>query len=147
MRYEFTVVQTATAPIDVVWDVIADATRWSEWGRFKVSRLEVDGAPVPNGVGALRVFGNPPVVSREEVVVFDAPHHLAYELRSGLPINGYRADVHLVADGDTTRITWTGGFDRARPAFTSAGFRAFLHRFIADTAKRAAATAEARARG
>jgi hypothetical protein len=144
MPYQFQVVHHAEAPVEVVWDVVADAPRWSEWGRFKTARLEHEGSPDPNGVGALRVFGNPPVLSREAVIVFDAPHHLAYELRSGLPIEGYRADVRLEPEGSGTRITWTSSFTRARPGFMGGFWKTFLRTFITDTAKRAAREAERR---
>lgn len=144
MSHEFRIVQHAEAPIEVVWDIISDARRWNEWGRFKTAQLEHEGSPDPNGVGALRVFGNPPVLSREAVIVFDAPHHFAYELRSGLPIEGYRSDVRLEPDGTGTRITWSSSFAQARPAFMGGFWRMFLRTFIADTAKRAAREAARR---
>lgn len=145
MAHELHVVQHAKAPVEVVWGVIADARRWNEWGRFRTARLEREGRTEPDGVGALRVFGNPPVLSREEVVVFDAPRHFAYELRSGLPIEGYRSDVRLEPEGAGTRIEWRSSFEAARPAFTAGFWRWFLERFIADTARRAAREAERRA--
>ena len=51
------------------------------------------------------------MTSREEVVAFEAPNHFAYVMLSGLPLRGYRADVHLVPDGAGTEIEWSGGFD------------------------------------
>jgi Polyketide cyclase / dehydrase and lipid transport len=143
--------QHTTAPIATVWSVLVDARRWNEWGRFKVAKLERLGTPADDGVGAIRNFGNPPMVSREEVVVYDEPNHFAYIMLSGMPIKGYRADVHLTPDdaanpmGSGTTIRWCSQFDSARPAFTSGFFAWFLKSFLKDTAKRLARTAEARA--
>ena len=119
-----------------------DATQWSEWGRFRVAKYERVGDAATDGVGAIRVFGNPPLLSREEVVVFEPHTHFAYKMLSGLPIDGYRADVYLEATPTGTNITWKSSFVTARPNFTGKFFAWFLHKFIADTAKRLARRAE-----
>ncbi len=142
MAYEWEVVQTVKAPIEIVWGVVTDARKWNEWGRFKKASLEKLGDGHDDGVGSIRAFGNPPMISREEVVVSDAPTHQAYTLLSGLPVVGYRADVHLTfADGITT-VRWQSRFDHARPRLASGFFAWFLRRFITDTAKRMARHAE-----
>ena len=142
MPYAFEVVAHSTAPPERVWPLLADARGWSSWARFTHSELEREGSPEPDGIGALRAFGSGPVRSREEVVAFDEPLHLAYELRRGMPIKGYRADVTLEPDGDGTRITWSSHFERATVPGTGAFYRWFLRTFIADTAKRLARAAE-----
>jgi hypothetical protein len=77
--------------------------------------VERDGVPAPDGVGAVRRFSVGPGGSREEVVVWDPPHHLGYIGRSGLPVRNYRADVYLLGvDGGTT-VTWQGHFDELVP--------------------------------
>ena len=93
MVHSWQVEQQANAPIERVWNHLVDATQWSEWGRFKVAKYERVGDAATDGVGAIRVFGNPPLLSREEVVVFEPHTHFAYKMLSGLPIDGYRADV------------------------------------------------------
>ena len=103
------------APIETVWDILADARSYRTWNLMTVSRLEREGVDTPDGVGAIRNFGAGSVLSREEVVVFEPPTHLAYVLLAGLPITDYRADVRLVPLGpESCRITWVGEFD-ARP--------------------------------
>jgi uncharacterized protein YndB with AHSA1/START domain len=143
VSYTFEVVVHAGAPRERVWALLADARGWSRWARFSHSRLERDGAPSPDGVGALRVFGTGPFNSREEVVAFEPPGHLAYELRRGMPIHGYRADVTLEPDGAGTRIAWSSRFERATVPGTAWFFRWFLRTFIADTARRLARAAAA----
>jgi hypothetical protein len=140
------IVEHSNAPVDDVWALLADARGWSQWARFSHSKLEREGAPTPDGVGALRVFGTGPFNSREEVVAFESPHHLAYEIRKGMPIDGYRADVRLEPDGSGTTIRWASTFATARPAIANGFFRWFLRTFLRDTARRLARAAEQRAR-
>jgi Polyketide cyclase / dehydrase and lipid transport len=70
-----------------------------------------EGTPAPDGVGALRRFAVGPFGSREEVVEFDPPGHLAYEARKGIPARRYRGDIFLGSDGEGTAITWTGSLE------------------------------------
>ncbi|MFM7270235.1 MAG: SRPBCC family protein [Actinomycetes bacterium] len=110
-RRTYVVRTRAEAPIERVWDLLVDATGWPRWTRIPRATYEREGEPAPHGVGAIRRMGAGRMVSREEVVAYDAPHHFAYVLHSGLPLRGYRADVHLAADGSGTTIEWSGGFD------------------------------------
>jgi uncharacterized protein YndB with AHSA1/START domain len=149
VSHTFEVVVHADAPRERVWALLADARGWARWARFSHARLEREGSPAPDGVGALRVFGTGPFNSREEVVAFAPPEHLAYELRRGIPIKGYRADVTLEPDGDgtRTRIVWSSRFERATVPGTAWFFRWFLRAFIADTARRLARAAAVDAPG
>lgn len=142
MARAWEVVQTTSAPIERVWQILIDARRWNQWGRFKHAELERLGEGHDDGVGAIRVFGQPPVLSREEVVVFEPNTHFAYVMLSGMPVNGYRADVYLSATETGTTIRWQSSFESTRPAWLAPVLAAFLRRFIVDTAKRLARTAE-----
>jgi len=133
--------RTTTAAPLAVWRWLADAASWQEWTGLTDTHLEREGVPAPDGVGAIRHFGRAGGSSREEVVVFDPPHHLAYVLLRGLPIANYRADVYLEPDGAGTRIRWHSTFDTRYPG-TGPAMRLFLRAFLGDTAKRLAARAE-----
>jgi uncharacterized protein YndB with AHSA1/START domain len=134
-------VRSAASP-ERVWAVLADARRWSEWAPFRTSVLEREGAPDADGVGALRRFGTGPVMSREEVVAFEPPHRLAYELRSGLPLRDYHAEVTLTPwpEGGT-EIAWRSRFTPRIPG-TGPLFRGLLQRILTDVATRLARRAE-----
>ncbi|MEY3360614.1 MAG: hypothetical protein RL531_333 [Actinomycetota bacterium] len=140
-RYEYTVrVHTAAPPADV-WDLLVDATGWPRWTPVPTAVYERDGEPAPHGIGAIRRLGRGRLVSREEVVAFEAPHHFAYVLLSGLPLRAYRADVHLVPDGSGTEIEWSGGFDatsRVAGSFWNAVLRFGIIRTIARALAREA---------
>lgn len=74
-----------------------------------------EGAPVPDGVGALRRFAVGPFGSCEEVVEFDPPTHLGYVARKGIPVRRYRGDIMLRAEGTGTAITWTASLEPLVP--------------------------------
>ena len=141
-RRTVVVTRHTKAPVESVWDLVAHAETWHEWASFTKSTLEREGAPTPDGVGAIRRFGFPVYTSREEVVAFEPPTHLGYVLRSGLPIRDYRSDVTLTTAGEGTDIEWRSSFE-SRPAdgwFWSAFFRFTLR----DFARRLARAAERR---
>ena len=142
----YTVTARSSAPPEVVFDVLADGARWKEWAGPLApnSSWDREGTPEPGGVGAIRKLGAWPVFSREEIVEYDPPRHLAYTLLSGMPVKDYRADVELTADGAGTTITWSGHFNPRIPG-TGPLFVAFFKRVVGGFAKRLAATAATRA--
>ena len=141
----YSVLARSAAPPEAVFAVLADGARWSEWAGplAPKSSWEREGASEPGGVGAIRKLGSWPVFSREEIVAYDPPKHLAYTLLSGMPVNNYRADVELTPDGAGTVITWSGHFTAKIPG-TGPLFAAFFRRVVGGFAKRLAATAAAK---
>lgn len=105
----------SAAPVEAVWALLSTVSTWPTWSRHKFARLEREGSPTPDGLGAIRVLAvdpkKPHKCNREEVVAFDPPAHFGYILLSGQPLDDYRADVRLTAlpDGGT-RITWESRF-------------------------------------
>ena len=131
---------------EVVFEVLADATRWHEWAGVTVgvSEWEREGDPAPGGVGAVRKLGRWPMFGREEITEYDPPHHLGYTILSGLPVRGYHADIDLVPgrDGGTT-IRWSGAFEPSVWG-TGAALEAVVGRIVHGYAKAAAKEAERR---
>ena len=117
-RRTFTVNVRSSAPIDVIWPLVAEARRWKEWTFLDRSELERTGAPDPDGVGALRRFTRLGVGSREEVVAWEPPRHLGYTIVSGMPVRDYRADVVLEPTEAGTAISWSVAFE---PRFAGTG--------------------------
>jgi len=142
--YEFKV--HCAAPFEVVFEILADATRWKDWAgsMITVSEWEREGDPAPGGVGAVRKLGRPPAFALEQIVEYDPPHHLAYTIVRGIPVRGYHADVDLVPDAAGTTIRWSGAFEPKIPG-TGALFAAVLGRIVHGYATSAAAEAERRA--
>lgn len=125
------IVRETTASPETVWRWLADASSWSQWSKLTDTRLEREGVPAPDGVGAIRRFARSGGSSREEVVVFDPPRHFAYVLLRGLPINNYRSDVTLEPTGTGTKIHWHSEFDRKLPG-TGHGMSAFIRFVLTD---------------
>ena len=110
----------SNAPREAVWRLVADARGWSRWGAWSGTKLEREGTPPPGGVGAIKVLTSEtrrPVVSREEVTVFEPPSRFGYKLlSSGLPLRDYDASITLdEATGGGTDITWRSQFDPKIP--------------------------------
>jgi hypothetical protein len=141
--YDLTV--HAQAPVDVVFGVLADATRWREWAGLMIdtSDWEREGDPAPGGVGAIRRLGRKPLYSREQIVEYVPPVHLAYTILSGIPARGYHADIDLRADATGTSIRWCAAFVPKVPG-TGALLALVLRRIVLGYARAAAAEAERR---
>jgi uncharacterized protein YndB with AHSA1/START domain len=100
----------AHAPIDLVWDTIADARSWPTWSPNSDAWLDAEGTPDPDGVGARRRFKTGRIVVREEVTTFEPPHHFEYRLLSGLPVQDYVAEILLTEIDEGTSIDWHSRF-------------------------------------
>ena len=118
----------SAAPPARVFDLLADAPGWKRWAGPMVVRSwwEREGSPEPGGVGAIRRLGLGKLSSREEIVEYDAPRHLAYTWLTKFPVRDYRADVRLEPDGTGTRIVWSGAFVPAFPGGATVMRRFFL---------------------
>ena len=138
---ELTVFGRSSAPPEVVWALLVDATAWSQWSSIPSAEREREGTDVRDGVGSIRKLGAAGFGSREEVVAYEPVQHFAYILLSGLPVREYRADVHLSADGDGTLITWQARFVpkwRATGPLLERFLRATLTGFARGLARHAA---------
>jgi hypothetical protein len=144
--YEFAL--SCAAPREVLFDVIADVTRWREWAGWTVgsSTFEHEGAPAPGGVGAVRKMGRWPLFTREQVAEYDRPRHLGYTVLSGFPVRGYHADVDFVADErGGTELRWSGAYEPLVP-WTGGMLEPVVERIVRAYAKAAVREAERRTR-
>lgn len=140
--YVYRVEARTDAPVEDVWPLLGEAGRWRDWSFLTGSGLERTGSPEPDGVGAIRRFTSYGVGSREEVLAWDPPHHLAYRILSGFPVRDYRADVTLEATGDGTRIEWAGSWSPKWPGtgrVLQAVLPRMMQRFADDVARYATA--------
>ena len=131
-RFRYEIVVHCDAPVSEVWPLIGEAERWKDWTFLTRSYLVRKGAPDPDGVGARRRFAVGPFGSVEEVVAFEPPRHLGYVAHKGMPARRYRADVVLDAEGDRTKVTWTGSLEPLVPGtgpLVVAYARSFVARF------------------
>lgn len=142
-QHSYDIEARSTAPIDLVFEVIADAPGWAGWvPSISRAQWETEGDPAPWGVGAVRALGaarGP--LSRERIVEFDPPRHQAYVIVSGpMPVKDYRADVRLTPTSDGgTHISWKGSWTTRVPGVSN-----FLAKMVLGFATGAAREAERR---
>jgi uncharacterized protein YndB with AHSA1/START domain len=141
-RTTYEVTAWSPAPVERVWALLADATTWRRWAGPLVlqSWWEREGDPPPGGVGAIRRLGVRGASSREEIVGYDPPRHLAYTWLTRI-VRDYRADVVLEPERGGTRIVWRGGFTAtavAPAAVMQRFFRTTVGGFARRLARRAA---------
>jgi hypothetical protein len=128
---------------DQVFALLADVSRWTEWGPFLRAELEQP-APGgdPNGLGAVRrLQARAAPASLERVIAYEPGRRFGYELLAGLPLRDYRAHVTLEPLPDGTRISWDSQF---RPKLPGTGwfYRRVLQAFIGRAAAGLARAAE-----
>jgi hypothetical protein len=69
-------------------------------------RLEREGVPPPNGLGAMRVIHARGLTIREEVVGWEPARLMAYRVVSGAPFRDHLGEIRLVPEGDGTRVDY-----------------------------------------
>ena len=112
MPYSIDVSATSSARPELVFDHLATAVTWSEWGGLPMrSERARAGDPEPDGIGSIRRIGR----FREEVVAFDPPKRYSYTMPAGIPVDGYRADVTLRPHASGTAIRWQARFEQRIP--------------------------------
>jgi len=104
-------VATTPASRAQVWALLADASKWSEWGTW--SKVEVeDGAEHTSG--AIRVLRQAPFTVRERVTEWVPNERMGYEMLEGMNVQGYRSTVLLEdAPGGGTTVRWRSTYDEA----------------------------------
>jgi uncharacterized protein YndB with AHSA1/START domain len=102
----FTFEQEIAAPPQTVFDVLTEHQRYAAFTPMRRSALEREGAPAPNGVGAIRVLTalGPPL--REEVIAYESPSRFSYRLLSGAPVRDHVGSVELTPRGSGTRMVY-----------------------------------------
>lgn len=101
--------------IDLVWEVIADNTSWTDWFE-KCAWVRADEA-VWTAVGQTRTIKSSPFVIEETCAALDAPHRWAIELNhSNLPMARRMIEVLDLTDTsrngeDRTEVRWTAALE------------------------------------
>ncbi|MFD8495477.1 SRPBCC family protein [Amycolatopsis sp. NPDC059657] len=134
----------AQAAPAVVYALLRDGASWPEWSPLGAFELLREGETEREGVGALRLFRTASIKSREEIVELVPDRRLSYELRGGLPLRDYRADVDLTPRDGGTDIHWHSRFEPKIPG-TGWFYRWFLGRVLRQMARTLAARADATA--
>jgi uncharacterized protein YndB with AHSA1/START domain len=137
---------TSAAP-DVVWALVADATRYPQWGPWSAAGYRGTPGHAPGAVywlrSASRAYGRH-VTTVERVEEIDQGRRIGYTVvGGGMPVRGYQGEVTLTPVPGGTRISWTASWDKTlRGRLVWRGLRDFFPGML--TSLTAAADREAR---
>jgi uncharacterized protein YndB with AHSA1/START domain len=103
---------TTRAPRARVWELVADANRYPDWGPWQAGGYDPP-APGPSMSGMRPVFRLGRTTSHERILEVDQGSRVVYTVERGIPVRSYRAEIVLTdtADGGT-RIDWSATWDR-----------------------------------
>ena len=105
----------AQAAPEAVWELVANADRYSEWGPWSASGYENLGGQAPDGAGVIRWMRYGRTTTVEKVLESERARRLMYTVVKGIPVRNYRAEVTLSPVGEGTHIRWAASWDRTLP--------------------------------
>jgi uncharacterized protein YndB with AHSA1/START domain len=110
------VTRTIPAPAEPVFDLLADHANYDRFRPIHASKLLREGAPAPNGVGALREIKVRPLRFAEEVTAYERPARLDYLIvELNVPFEHHGGSIRLAPDRDGTRVDWTSSYSVPTP--------------------------------
>ena len=127
---------TTSAPPSAVWALLADASKWSQWGAWTESGVEGGGE---QQLGAVRTLYKRPYRLRERVTEWVPNERHSYELLEGMKVQGYRSTISLEERPEGgTLVRWRSTYEKAG-AFTGLVLRLAIRDASRRLAKAAAA--------
>ena len=115
-RLQVAAESVASAAADDVWALVADATRYPQWGPWSAAGYRGTAGHAPGAVywlrSASRAYGRY-VTTVERVEEIDQGRRIVYTVVGGnMPVRGYRGEVTLTPVPEGTRINWTASWDK-----------------------------------
>ena len=104
----------AQAAPEAVWELVANAGTYSEWGPWSASGYQNPGDHA-DGPGVIRWMRYGHTTTVERVLDAEKGRRLAYTVVKGIPVRNYRAEVTLTPEGAGTHIRWSASWDRTLP--------------------------------
>lgn len=103
-----TVKRVVKAPIDKVFDLLADHANYKNFPGIKNSVLVREGKSEKNGVGALREITAMGAWFQEEITHYDRPRRLDYQIvKARPPMDHEGGSVRLAPHAEGCEVTWT----------------------------------------
>jgi uncharacterized protein YndB with AHSA1/START domain len=121
---------------EAVWALVADASRYPQWGPWSKCGYRGEAGHAPGTVywlrSANRAYGRY-VTSVERIEQVDEGRRLVYTVLGGIPVRGYRAEITLTPSPDGTHVSWTASFDNTlRGRLVWRSLRDFFPAMLAD---------------
>ena len=103
-----TVTRTINAPIEKVFDLLADHANYKAHFGVKESKLVKEGKPDRNGLGAVRYIDSGPIQFEEEITLYDRPRRYDYLItKCSAPLEHQGGSIRFESVGNATKVTWT----------------------------------------
>lgn len=100
--------KTLKAPIEKVFDLLADHANYKLLPGVKNSKLVKNGKPNKNGVGAVREITAGPAWFREEITAYTRPTRMDYLITASRPPLKHRGgSIRLAKTAEGTAVTWS----------------------------------------
>lgn len=106
------------APIETVFDRLADHNRMGEWLAADITRTREseNNAEGVNGTGSVRTIRMFKVLEFDETVVrSEKPHTIEYRITRGSPLRNHLGRITLKQNGAAVAVHWEIVFDMAIP--------------------------------
>lgn len=102
---------TLAAPIEGVFEAMADHGRYDRFRPIKASELLKEGDTDRNGVGAVRRLHSTGMRFDEEVTAYEWPRRLDYRIIDvSIPLEHDGGSISLEPAGEGTKVVWTSSF-------------------------------------
>lgn len=127
MRRSIRVERQLDAPVEAVFEILADHAGYDRFDGVSRAELVEPGDPDPNGVGAVRHVWLGPLRFEEEVTAFEPARRLDYLIHEvrGLPFRHAGGSIRLARRGHGTEAVWTSSFEVPIPVLGRAIDRVF----------------------
>jgi uncharacterized protein YndB with AHSA1/START domain len=103
-----TVTRTINAPIEKVFDLLADHANYKANFGVKESKLLKEGKPDRNGLGAVRYIDAGIMRFEEEITHYERPRRFDYLItKCSAPLEHQGGSIRFESVGNATRVTWT----------------------------------------
>ena len=104
----------AQAAPAIVWELVANADRYHQWGPWSASGYQSPGDHA-DGPGVIVTGRFSAIAALEKVLDAEKGRRLTYTVVKGIPVRNYRAEVTLTPQGEGTHIRWSASWDRTLP--------------------------------
>jgi uncharacterized protein YndB with AHSA1/START domain len=99
------------APAEAIFDLISDHAGYRRFRGISDSRLVREGAPPPNGVGAMRWVRTGLLRFEEEIVAYERPRRMDYVIKKiNSPLEHELGSIRLTPVDGRTEAEWTSTF-------------------------------------
>jgi uncharacterized protein YndB with AHSA1/START domain len=114
-RLQVAAESVTSARPEAVWALVADATRYPQWGPWSAAGYRGSAGHVRGAVywlrSASRAYGRH-VTTVERVEEIDQGRRIVYTVLGGMPVRRYRGEVTLTPVPGGTRISWAASWDK-----------------------------------